>query len=134
MPQRRVRDVFEEFNVEDSLLKEELYDFFESPNNQEELKYDIYANLLTPLEKEYSWSCKMQLFATSSNFYWLILAFILLVLLISYGVKIFMFRKKVKMVYEYLKMKTLKNESILIEDHRPAIIKMVKSWTEELWD
>ena len=69
----------------------------------------------------------------SANFYWLIALLLFGCILGGYGVKIFLFKKKARLVYEYLKLKTLKQGPILIEEHRPAIIKLVKTWTEDLW-
>jgi hypothetical protein len=43
------------------------------------------------------------------------------------------FRQTAREAYEYLKLKTLKHRTILIEEHKPAIIKMVKQWSDELW-
>ena len=40
------------------------------------------------------------------------------------------FRKQAKMAYQYLRLKCLNNEAILIEEHKPALIRMVKSWNQ----
>jgi hypothetical protein len=48
IPTKRIREVLEEFEVFDSLLKEEIYDYFDNPLNQESQGFSVSANILIP--------------------------------------------------------------------------------------
>lgn len=49
----------------------------------------------------------MQMFTQTNDFYWVVIGVILTILTIGWWIKIFLFKQKAKLAYNYLKHKTL---------------------------
>ena len=130
VPFKRIREVFDEFDIVDPLLKEQIYTFFEDRKNQKNYKYNLYSNLLQPIEKEWTFTCKATLFMESINFYWLLFMFTSVSLVGAYALSWYNFKKKARKAYSYLRHKAEMNEAILIEEHKPALIKITKTWNQ----
>ena len=82
------------------------------------------------MEKEWTFTCKATLFMESSSFYWLLFMFTSVSLVGAYVLSWYNFKKKARKAYLYLRHKAEMNEAVLIEEHKPALIKMTKTWNQ----
>lgn len=84
---------------------------------------------VSPTEKLYSFSCRVQLFTESKSFYWLIVIVVVGSMIAGNAFKWLQFKRKAQLSYSYLRDKTLSEESILIEEHKGEVIKIAGQWT-----
>jgi hypothetical protein len=84
---------------------------------------------VTPYEKNYPLSCKIQLFIGTQSFYWCIIGIAISIYLIVKWMRYLDLKKSAILAYAHLKRQLDCKDYILIEEHKKKIYQLVGQWS-----